>query len=250
MSLMSSEAKKRIFLDTKDIFKNSLTDMGIYYKNDDDDLSIGYALIIGPDETPYRFGYYLFEFKYPNNYPYSPPVVTYLTNDGHTRFNPNLYTSGKVCLSLLNTWSGPSWKPCQTLRSVLISILSNVFIDNPLSNEPSFSKKSIENLPYNEIIRFKNIEFACLSLYLKNSNISHKAYDVFYPIIQNHFQTNFEKISDYLVKSCEIFNKNTDALKSKGYYDTTNGYINLSLYALKIRISYTELLNTLCDIEL
>jgi hypothetical protein len=27
------------------------------------------------------------------------------------RFNPNLYINGKVCLSLLGTWSGPSWNP-------------------------------------------------------------------------------------------------------------------------------------------
>ena len=27
------------------------------------------------------------------------------------RFNPNLYNCGKVCLSLLGTWSGPGWVP-------------------------------------------------------------------------------------------------------------------------------------------
>ena len=32
--------------------------------------------------------------------------LTYLTNDGNTRFHPNLYRNGKVCLSVLNTWRG------------------------------------------------------------------------------------------------------------------------------------------------
>jgi hypothetical protein len=30
------------------------------------------------------------------------------------RFNPNLYSDGKVCLSLLGTWSGPGWIPNQS----------------------------------------------------------------------------------------------------------------------------------------
>ena len=33
------------------------------------------------------------------------------TAGGRVRFNPNLYDCGKVCLSLLGTWSGPSWDP-------------------------------------------------------------------------------------------------------------------------------------------
>lgn len=33
------------------------------------------------------------------------------TGGGCVRFNPNLYVCGKVCLSLLGTWSGPAWHP-------------------------------------------------------------------------------------------------------------------------------------------
>ena len=36
------------------------------------------------------------------------------TGGGRVRFNPNLYACGKVCLSLLGTWSGPSWVPGQS----------------------------------------------------------------------------------------------------------------------------------------
>ena len=34
------------------------------------------------------------------------------------------YASGKVCLSILGTWAGPSWSPTQSLGSVLLSIQS------------------------------------------------------------------------------------------------------------------------------
>jgi Ubiquitin-conjugating enzyme len=36
------------------------------------------------------------------------------TGAGSVRFNPNLYNCGKVCLSLLGTWSGPSWSPANS----------------------------------------------------------------------------------------------------------------------------------------
>ena len=39
---------------------------------------------------PFEFSYF-FEFKFPTNYPFSPPNVIYNTNDGRTRFNPNLF---------------------------------------------------------------------------------------------------------------------------------------------------------------
>ena len=38
------------------------------------------------------------------------------------RFNPNLYTNGKVCLSMLNTWKGPGWVPTNTVTNILVAI--------------------------------------------------------------------------------------------------------------------------------
>ena len=101
---ISKETIKRLAKDVKDIYKNPLEEHGIYYIHDEDDILKGQALIIGPKNTPYSYGNYLFTFKYPSNYPFSPPIVTYYTNDGLTRFNPNLYKNGKVCISILNTW--------------------------------------------------------------------------------------------------------------------------------------------------
>lgn len=44
------------------------------------------------------------------------------TGGGRCRFNPNLYNCGKVCLSLLGTWSGPSWDPAtSTLLQVRLA---------------------------------------------------------------------------------------------------------------------------------
>jgi len=62
------------------------------------------CLIIGPSDTPYEFGFFEFKAKIGPTYPVQPPSVKCLTtNSGRCRFNPNIYASGKVCLSILGT---------------------------------------------------------------------------------------------------------------------------------------------------
>ena len=57
-------------------------------------------------------GLFVFDVVLPADYPSSPPHVRIVTTGGgRVRFNPNLYNCGKVCLSLLGTWSGPGWQP-------------------------------------------------------------------------------------------------------------------------------------------
>ncbi len=54
------------------------------------------------------------------------------------RFNPNLYAEGKVCLSLLGTFSGPGWESnVSTLFQLLMSIQALVFVRSAIENEPS-----------------------------------------------------------------------------------------------------------------
>ena len=66
--------------------------------------------ITGPEDTPYENGIFLFDVLLPPSYPDAPPkVLSLTTGGGRVRFNPNLYNCGKVCLSLLGTWSGPGW---------------------------------------------------------------------------------------------------------------------------------------------
>lgn len=65
------------------------------------------ALIIGPEDSPYQNGTFIFDLFFPKNYPSNPPKVNLqTTGNGVVRFNPNLYNDGKVCLSILNTWEG------------------------------------------------------------------------------------------------------------------------------------------------
>ena len=123
---MSNKVLKRIKNDIKIIKESVLHENGIYVSFDDENLFKAKALIIGPyiKDSPYQGGFYLFDISFPNNYPLNPPKVKFMTLNNSVRFNPNLYKCGKVCLSILNTWSGPGWTSSQNLMSVLLSLQS------------------------------------------------------------------------------------------------------------------------------
>lgn len=141
------------------------------------------ALIIGPPETPYEYGFFEFECKMSKEYPIKSPHVRALTtNGGRTRFNPNIYAEGKVCLSILGTWRGyvrgdarrrtftdcsdsepgEQWSSAQGLESVLLSIQS-LMSSNPYENEPGFeAHKKDQPRPkaYAEKIRHETIRIS------------------------------------------------------------------------------------------
>ena len=223
--VISNESIRRLLKDVKQIIKHPLTDNGVYYSHDEFNITKGYAMIVGPQDTPYFGGYYFFEFDFPYDYPYNPPKVTYHTNDGFTRFNPNLYVNGKVCLSIINTWSGEPWSSCQTITSVL-NTLCTVLNDSPLLNEPGQNKDSSNFLHYQRSIEFKNIDFAICDLLIHKETKIPFQFRQFYTFMKNHFINNYEKILDF-VKTKSI---------------TTVKYAEiLHLYSMNTLIDYQEL---------
>ena len=177
--IIKKETIQRLLKDVKQIIKHPLTDNGIYYSHDETDMLKGYAMIVGPADTPYFGGFYFFEFNYPDDYPFSPPKVIFKTNDGLTRYNPNLYKCGKVCVSILNTWSGDKWSSCQTINSILLTLCS-LLNESPLENEPGQSKNSRDFVPYQKSIEFSNINFAiCDIINLSKHKIPYP-FQVFY----------------------------------------------------------------------
>ncbi|KAM5585997.1 hypothetical protein ABKV19_005089 [Rosa sericea] len=99
------------------------------------------AVIVGAKGTPYHDGLFFFDVSFPSDYPNVPPHVYY--HSGGLRLNPNLYDCGKVCLSLLNTWSGGKqemWIPGKsTMLQVLVSIQGLILNTEPYFNEPGWA---------------------------------------------------------------------------------------------------------------
>lgn len=191
---------KRLKTDLVDIMKNPLNDDGIYYIHDDKTILKGYALMIGPKDTPYEDGFYFFVIDYPDNYPLSPPKVTFCNKDNtlNTRFNPNLYRNGKVCISILNTWRGEGWTSCLTIRSVLLSILT-VLNKNPLINEPNIDISHREVIPYNNIITNRNINVCIYEIldkliHNRDTSLNYDVYNMFRTTIIELFLKKYNNI--------------------------------------------------------
>ena len=216
---------KRLVKDIKDICKNPLHDEGIYYTHDSESMLKGYAMIIGPSYGLYANGIYFFIFNYPPDYPFSPPAVEYCTNDGTTRFNPNLYRQGKVCLSILNTWKGDSWTSCQTIRTILLQLLL-LFHDKPLLNEPGITSNHKDFKKYHSVIEYKNLHH---SIY---HQIKYKTPLLFINLFQDDISKHLNKSMDDILKKCETMaSQLPDAIK-----------VYTGVYNMKVTINYPDLL--------
>lgn len=160
---MNNIRQKRIIYELSQIHKKQ-GENGIYYHYDDEDINTVYAMIVGPVDTPYHLGFYLFKAKYPENYPFTPMKVTFLTTEPHVRMNPNLYGSGKVCLSILGTWSGPSWTSVMNLFSIFTSIVAEIFVPEPFKNEPGqrMSSDAVNEI-YKNYLYHENLRLAIVS---------------------------------------------------------------------------------------
>ena len=230
-TFITKDTISRLLKDVKNIIKNPLTENGIYYIHDDSDIMKGYALIIGPSETPYFGGNYFFEFKYPSDYPHSPPKVIYCTNGNNVRFNPNLYTCGKVCVSLLNTWRGDQWTSCQTISTVLLT-LCTLLCKDPLLNEPGVNKNNHDMNSYDQIIEFSNIDIAVCDIIDKKQSVFMPFFENFYPFIKDNFLKNYDKLIDFAEKKNAELNSESKEFRT-------------GFYSMRIMVDYNKVIEKL-----
>lgn len=81
----------------------------------------------GPPGTPYENGVFKVDINIPNEYPFKPPVMKFLTKIYH----PNISSvTGAICLDILKD----AWTPILTLKSSLISLQS--LLQSPEPNDP------------------------------------------------------------------------------------------------------------------
>ncbi|KAK3297238.1 uncharacterized protein B0H64DRAFT_319468 [Chaetomium fimeti] len=139
---------------------------GIYVRHGESRVDVMKVLIVGPSDTPYENGLFEFDLFCGPEFPQHPPQMFFrTTGNGAARFNPNLYTNGKICFSLLGTWRGQPWNPDQsTLLQLLVSIQAMVFNDQPYYNEPGYE---LRNTPaqaenYNRGIEALTVRYAMI----------------------------------------------------------------------------------------
>ena len=91
-----------------------------------DDLYQWQATIVGPSDSPYQGGLFFLDIRFPVDYPFKPPKLTFVTKIYH----PNINSNGGICLDILKD----QWSPALTISKVLLSISSLLTDPNP--NDP------------------------------------------------------------------------------------------------------------------
>ena len=92
----------------------------------DDNFYIWQATILGPTQSPYEGGIFNLKIEFPQDYPFKPPKVQFVTPIYHC----NVSSNGSICLDILKD----QWSPALTISKVLLSICS--LIDDPNPNDP------------------------------------------------------------------------------------------------------------------
>ena len=91
--------------------------------NRDEDFQRWTATIMGPCDSPYAGGVFYLDVKFPDDYPFDPPKVSFRTKIYH----PNINSRGGICLDILKD----QWTPALTISKVLLSICALMTEPNP-----------------------------------------------------------------------------------------------------------------------
>jgi ubiquitin-conjugating enzyme E2 Z len=204
-----------------------LKSQGIWYAQDEVNITKGTAMIRGPAGTPYADALLFFSVEFPADYPFSPPKVLILTSDGVTRFHPNLYVQGKVCLSILGTYSGPQWSGALSFNSVLLSILG-LLDNNPLAHEPAWEKGTLQDpkhSTYADCVEHQMVKYMVEFIKKFESITSKKDY------MWEHFE---EEINDLLSELKQNLHKRIQS------HTTETSWTNLP-YGMNIRTCWSSL---------
>ena len=89
----------------------------------EEDLRHWKGTIAGPEKSPYEGGLFIVNIRFPQDYPFQPPKITFETKI----FHPNISTAGDICLDVLKD----QWSPALTISKVLLSICSLLTDPNP-----------------------------------------------------------------------------------------------------------------------
>lgn len=84
------------------------------------------GIIIGPEESLYEGYKFELEIKLPENYPFSPPSVKFITPISHVNVN----SKGDICLDILKN----NWAPSQNIQSVMLSL--RLLLRYPNTDDP------------------------------------------------------------------------------------------------------------------
>ena len=228
---MSRTLKRIMRIDMKSIEKLEISKLGIHIHFEEQDITKAIAIIIGPQGTPYEDAVLCFKVEFPIDYPFSPPKVVYISSS-NIRIHPNLYVGksynnfeGKVCLSVINTWSGPKWSSVMTISSIMIS-LQSLLDENPLRNEPGYENiKGAQNDAYNMVVEH--------DMFRRSMILNRDLYEDtgFYAPFKDIILEHFKEAKPRILERCEkLYKKHPKRMECK-----------IGTYHIKDTIDYSSM---------
>ena len=190
---------------------------------DDNNINKVYTIIKAPYDSVYRHKFIRLNFNIPENYPHSPPKVTFVNYDG-VRIHPNFYEDGKCCSTILNTWPSENekWTSSMGIETILLTFLS--FLDNdPYKYEPG----DRGDKSYTNYVLYQSWK-TCLIQYLSQSK------EMFSEYIEAYLLQNIDKIFDDL--------KTLEYKFPLNFYETRCFEIGL------FKINYADIINSMKNI--
>lgn len=103
--------------------REELKSYGITLETNEDNIYKWIIIMKGPENSPYENGTFRLSIEFPANYPFSPPLINFITRIYHCNIN----NSGGICLDILKD----QWSPALTVNKVLLSIISLLNDPNP-----------------------------------------------------------------------------------------------------------------------
>lgn len=127
---MSKAIQGRLTKELKNLVDKPICESTVVLENEDD-VRNWIVVMRGPVDSVYQEGYFKLKFSFPDNYPFKPPDVKFLT----TMYHPNIKKdTGEICLDVFTS----GWLPTQNTTLILekiASILGSPSTSSPLEPE-------------------------------------------------------------------------------------------------------------------
>ena len=128
--MQTGKAQKRLSTEFQSLSVDTVCGSTIILE-DENNLFNWTVIMQGPDSTPYEGGIFNLQFKFPDNYPFKPPEVKFLT----TVYHPNIkLDTGEICQDVFAN----GWAPTQKVQDILeklVSMLREPCTSSPLENQ-------------------------------------------------------------------------------------------------------------------